>query len=112
MKKILLDTDIGGDIDDAIGLAYLLKEPQCELLGITTIGGESEKRTAVADALCRCAQKRIPIVAGRDVPLQSMALKPTPDGAEALRSWPHNTYKQGGMRPLFWPKRSGLTRMK
>ena len=43
MKKILLDTDIGSDIDDAICLAYLLKEPQCELLGITTVCGESEK---------------------------------------------------------------------
>ena len=43
LKKILLDTDIGSDIDDAIYLAYLLKEPQCELLGITTVCGESEK---------------------------------------------------------------------
>ena len=25
MEKILLDTDIGGDIDDAVCLAYLLK---------------------------------------------------------------------------------------
>lgn len=44
MIKVLLDTDIGGDIDDAICLAYLLKEPQCKLLGITTVCGESEKR--------------------------------------------------------------------
>jgi len=29
MRKILLDTDIGGDIDDAICLAYLLREPRC-----------------------------------------------------------------------------------
>lgn len=29
MQKILLDTDIGGDIDDAVCLAYLLREPQC-----------------------------------------------------------------------------------
>ena len=36
MEKILLDTDIGGDIDDAICLAYLLKEPQCDLIGITS----------------------------------------------------------------------------
>ena len=43
MEKVLLDTDIGGDIDDAICLAYLLKEPQCELVGITTVCGESEK---------------------------------------------------------------------
>ena len=27
MEKLLLDTDIGGDIDDALCLAYLLKEP-------------------------------------------------------------------------------------
>ena len=47
MEKILLDTDIGGDIDDAICLAYLLKEPGCKLLGITTVCGESEKRAAV-----------------------------------------------------------------
>ena len=39
MEKVLLDTDIGGDIDDAICLAYLLKEPQCELVGITTVCG-------------------------------------------------------------------------
>lgn len=40
MQKILLDTDIGGDIDDAVCLAYLLREPQCALLGVTTVCGE------------------------------------------------------------------------
>lgn len=55
MEKILPDTDIGGDIDDAICLAYLLKEPRCDLLGITTVCGEPEKRAAVADAICRAA---------------------------------------------------------
>lgn len=48
MQKILLDTDIGGDIDDAVCLAYLLREPQCALLGVTTVCGESEKRAAGA----------------------------------------------------------------
>ena len=48
MQKILLDTDIGGDIDDAVCLAYLLREPQCALLGVTTVRGESEKRAAGA----------------------------------------------------------------
>jgi purine nucleosidase len=38
--KILLDTNIGGNIDDALVFAYLLKQPRCELLGITTVGGE------------------------------------------------------------------------
>lgn len=30
--KVLLDTDIGGDIDDALCLAYLLNQPSCELV--------------------------------------------------------------------------------
>lgn len=37
MKKILFDTDIGSDIDDAVCLAYLLAHPECDLLGITTV---------------------------------------------------------------------------
>lgn len=62
MEKILLDTDIGGDIDDAVCLAYLLREPRCELIGITTVCGESEKRAAVADAICKSAGiSRLPL---------------------------------------------------
>lgn len=92
MEKILLDTDIGGDIDDAICLAYLLKEPKCELIGITTVCGEPEKRAAVADAICRTVGKKIPIVAGLDSTMQPIPVYPTPDGAEALRFWQHGTY--------------------
>lgn len=95
MEKVLLDTDIGGDIDDAICLAYLLMEPQCELLGITTVCGESEQRAAVADAICRAAGRTVPIVAGLDTPLQPIPVYPTPDGACALERWPHTDYEQG-----------------
>ena len=94
MEKILLDTDIGGDIDDAICLAYLLKEPQCKLLGITTVCGDPEKRAAVADAICRAAGQKIPIVAGMDSTLQPIPLYPTPDGACALTHWPHDTFRK------------------
>lgn len=93
MKKILLDTDIGGDIDDAVCLAYLLKEPQCNLLGITTVSGEPEKRAAVANAICRTVDKDIPIVAGLDSTLQPVPVYPTPDGASALNNWKHDTYQ-------------------
>lgn len=34
--KVILDTDIGLDIDDALALAYLLKNPNCNLMGVTT----------------------------------------------------------------------------
>ena len=84
MEKVLLDTDIGGDIDDSICLAYLLKEPECELIGITTVCGESEKRAAIADAVCQAAGVKIPITAGTDGTLQPIPLYPTPDGAGAL----------------------------
>ena len=50
---LLFDTDIGSDIDDAVALAYLLREPRCELLGITTVTGEPLKRAMLADAVCR-----------------------------------------------------------
>ncbi len=94
MEKILLDTDIGGDIDDAICLAYLLKEPRCELLGITTVCGEPEKRAAVADAICKAAGANVPIVAGMDSTLQPIPLYPTPDGACALKNWRHDTFEK------------------
>lgn len=104
MLKILLDTDIGGDIDDAICLAYLLKEPQCDLLGITTVCGEPEKRAAVADAICRAAGRQVPIVAGLDTTLQPVPLYPTPEGAGALEQWPHSTYEKGDAPEFLYEK--------
>ena len=53
--KILLDTDIGSDIDDAVCLAYLLANPACELLGITTVTGEADVRASMASAMCKVA---------------------------------------------------------
>ena len=67
---ILFDTDIGNDIDDAVALAYLLAEPRCELLGITTVTGDTAKRAALADAVCRAGGRfAIPIYAGLTAPL-------------------------------------------
>ena len=88
-KKILLDTDIGGDIDDSLCLAYLLSQPLCEVVGITTVGGEVEKRAMIADAICNAAGKKIPIAAGVDYTIMPNALYPTPDGAKQLANWEH-----------------------
>lgn len=63
---VLFDTDIGSDIDDAVALGYLLNQPRCELVGITTVSGEARERAALADAICRAAGRRdIPIRADR-----------------------------------------------
>jgi len=69
-ESILLDTDIGSDIDDALALAYLLRHPACELVGITTVTGEPHMRAALADAICReTGREDIPIHVGACHPL-------------------------------------------
>jgi len=69
MKKIILDTDIGSDIDDAVCLAYLLARRDCALMGITTVSGEAVKRAELASAICRAARRDIPIYPGIERPL-------------------------------------------
>jgi purine nucleosidase len=90
-KKILLDTDIGSDIDDAVCLAYLLAQPQCELLGITTVSGEPVKRAMMASAQCKLAGKEIPIYPGIEPPMQIAPKQPKCPQAAALTSWAHET---------------------
>ncbi len=104
MEKVLLDTDIGGDIDDAICLAYLLKEPRCELLGITTVCGEPGRRASVADAICKAAGAVIPIVAGMDETLQPISLYPTPEGACALERWRHDHFEKADAPAFLYEK--------
>jgi inosine-uridine nucleoside N-ribohydrolase len=69
--KILLDTDIDitGDIDDVMCLEYLLAQPACELLGVTTVSWATDRRAMVASALCRAAGRRVPIFPGAETPL-------------------------------------------
>ncbi|WOJ97777.1 nucleoside hydrolase [Congregibacter brevis] len=76
-RKILLDTDIGSDIDDAVALAYLLRQPRCDLLGVTTVTGDAEGRAQLVAALCKTAGVDVPIFPGQDTPLfvESMQTK-------------------------------------
>ncbi len=87
--KIILDTDIGSDIDDAVCLAYLLAQPECELLGITTVTGEADKRAMLASALCKVAGKKVPISPGSEEPLLVLQKQPHAPQARALQKWDH-----------------------
>jgi inosine-uridine nucleoside N-ribohydrolase len=94
--KVLLDTDIGSEIDDAFCLAYLLAHPECELLGITTVTGEAQRRAMVASALCKAAGKQIPIYPGAERPLLVSQLQPSAPQAALLSKWEHDTgFPQG-----------------
>ncbi len=91
--KVLFDTDIGSDIDDALALAYLLREPRCELLGITTVTGEPARRAEMVSAVCRHAGRDdIPIHVGVSVPLLIPQPQPRAPQAEALGNWPRNRF--------------------
>ena len=104
MEKVLLDTDIGGDIDDAVCLAYLLREPRCELMGITTVCGEPGIRASIADAICKAAGKAIPIAAGLDSTMSPARGYPTPGGAQALMHWKHDRYEKTDAPAFLYQK--------
>lgn len=92
--KLLLDTDIGGDIDDAVALGYLLRQPRCDLLGVTTVGGQADRRAALASAVCHAAGRAgIPIHVGASQPL--LVAERQPDAYQSLAlndRWPHQTF--------------------
>lgn len=89
---VILDTDIGSDIDDAVCLAYLLAQPRCDLVGISTVSGaEPRQRAALADAVCRAAGRTdIPIHSGASVRMDTGAVvQPTVNQAVALANHAH-----------------------
>ena len=50
-EKIIIDTDIGDDIDDAFAVALALQSPELHILGISTTFGDTELRAKLADRL-------------------------------------------------------------
>ena len=94
--KILLDTDIGSDVDDAVCLAYLLANPDCELLGITTVTGEAVERAKMADAICKVAGRAVPIYPGTENPLLISPYQPRAPQTVQLKNWDHQkTFPEG-----------------
>jgi inosine-uridine nucleoside N-ribohydrolase len=89
--KILFDTDIGSDIDDAVALAYLLAQPQCDLLGITTVSGQPIERAKLASAICKTAGREVPIIPGIEHRLDGPARQPNVQQAAVLPNWDHET---------------------
>jgi purine nucleosidase len=45
---VLLDTDIGTNVDDLLALLLTLGSPQLELVGVTTVYGDTALRVRVA----------------------------------------------------------------
>jgi purine nucleosidase len=68
--KLWIDTDLGTDVDDALALAYALKHPEIEVVGVSTVFGDVELRTRMVEELLRIAgNSTIPLVTGLGKPL-------------------------------------------
>ena len=91
-EKLLVDTDIGSDIDDTVCLAYLLCQKQCEILGITTVSGEPVVRAKLTSALLKAAGRDdIPIYPGVEQPLLIPQKQPVAHQVKYLPKWAHET---------------------
>jgi len=68
--RIWIDTDLGSDVDDALALAYALRHPELELVGVSTVFGDVSLRTRITRALLEVAgQASVPVVTGLGAPL-------------------------------------------
>jgi len=64
-EKVIIDTDIGDDIDDAFALALALRSPELQIIGVTTTFGDTETRAKLVDRfLAEVGRPDIPVAAG------------------------------------------------
>jgi inosine-uridine nucleoside N-ribohydrolase len=81
---IILDTDIGYDIDDALALGLALTSPELELRGVTTVHGDAYTRALIVCRLLDVLERgKVPVAAGSPP-------RPVPD---------FNGQMQYGLRP-------------
>ena len=69
--KILLDTDIGDEIDDALALYFAMRQG-LEIVGITTVFKNTDERARITKRLLKLYGKgyeTVPVFAGHGTPL-------------------------------------------
>ena len=93
-QKVIFDTDIGDDIDDAFALALAVSSPKLEVIGVTTAWGDTDLRARLAEHLLKAMGRGdIPVAAGPKTNTSSIftqarwaKLEPEPAGG-----WPDAT---------------------
>jgi len=64
-EKIIIDTDIGDDVDDAFAVALALRSPELQILGISTTFGDTATRAKLLDRLLgEAGRADIPVAVG------------------------------------------------
>jgi inosine-uridine nucleoside N-ribohydrolase len=65
VAKVIFDTDIGDDIDDAYALGFLLRSPEVQVVGVTTAFEDTHLRSRLATRFLDSAGRRdVPVYEG------------------------------------------------
>ena len=81
--KLLIDTDIGDEIDDALALYFAMREGY-EIIGITTVYKNTDERARITKRLLKLygnGYEKVPVYAGHGTPL-----------AEVPTEYPHTCH--------------------
>lgn len=69
-KKVIIDTDLGDDVDDAVAIALAVLSPEIEVAGITTVFKDTKARAEMVKDLLEFYQMgRIPVYIGQRLPM-------------------------------------------
>lgn len=87
-EKIIIDTDIGDDIDDAFALALALHSPELQILGVTSAFGDTQTRAKLVDRfLGEAGRQDIPVAVGiPTTPKTSFTQRPYAEGGHYARA--------------------------
>jgi purine nucleosidase len=88
-EKVIIDTDVGDDVDDAFALALAVKSPGLQVLGISTAFGETEVRARIVDRFLReVGRTDIPVLVGKPIGKTPMSQRAYVSAADSATS-PH-----------------------
>ncbi len=63
--KVIIDTDIGDDVDDAFAVDLMLISPEVQVIGISSAWGDTALRARMLDRmLCETGRTEVPVHAG------------------------------------------------
>ena len=93
---VIIDTDIGDDIDDAFALCLAMQSPEIEILGVTTVFKNSRARAMIAKRLLELGgHPDIPVAAGASIPLSNPEMFGKPVDFEELPKSYRPEYETG-----------------
>ena len=96
-QPVIIDTDVGDDVDDAFAIVVAINDPRLEVVGITTAWGDTHARALlVRRLLAAMGREDIPVAEGPSTPnatpftqrqwaLGARDQGPAPDAVEFLR---------------------------